>query len=303
MKHVVRGGGRLMVVASMALVGGAACASAGVMSPGAQPRATTSYQGVPGFDTRVYPGDSALARWRRESPYRWVGYYLPAPCHTDSSWVGRRAVLQRLGWGSAVVFTGEQDWGAAATVHGPSVKDTTAAAAAAAPRCTRANLTAEQGRRDAAAADSAMAAEGFAGGSPVYLDVERVDSVSTPMATYVQAWVGALLERGRYLPALYAHARNADALHAVQSREYQRRSVAATPRFWVSGGATPFDVHAMPAASGVAYANVWQGASNITEQWGGTSLRIDVNVADAASPSAPTSGEAPAASGAGGQGR
>ena len=263
---------------------------------------TMMFQGVPGFDTRVYPGDTALARWRRESPYRWVGYYLPAPCHTDSSWVGRRAALEQLGWGVGVVFTGEQDWGAAATVPGPSggaVKDT-ALKPVTAPRCTRTNLTAEQAKLDAAAADSTLAGEGFPAGTHVYLDVERVDSVSTPLAAYVRAWVASLLERGRYLPALYAHARNADSLRAVQVREYQAHRVAEAPRFWLAGGATAFDVHAGPAASGVAYANIWQGSSNITERWAGTNLRIDVNVADRASPSAAASASgAPAPTGTG----
>ena len=43
-----------------------------------------------GFDTFAYPGDSAMQAWRQSSPYRFVGYYLKAPCHG-----------MRRGWGSA----------------------------------------------------------------------------------------------------------------------------------------------------------------------------------------------------------
>lgn len=277
------------------------------------PPLNPAYRGVPGFDTRAYPGDAVMQAWLAASPYRWVGYYLPAPCHTDATWVGTRAALERMGWGTAVIFTGEQDWGAAATVSGPST-----AAAAQSPRCTRGNLTAERGSADAAAADSAADAEGFPVGSTIYLDVERVDSVSTPLATYVRAWIGALLAGGRFRPGLYAHVRNADSLRAIQQAELARRGLAGSGRTWVAGSAatttgtpapsaaqapaapapgTPaaatspapgaFDLSAAPAESGLPYATIWQGAHDARQSWAGTTLRIDVDVASSRSPSAP----------------
>ena len=104
-------------------------------------------------------------------------------------------------------------------------------------RCTRSNLTAARGAADAASADSAAAAEGFPAGSTIYLDVERVDSVSTPLATYVRAWLAALLDAGRFRPGLYAHARNADTLRAIQETEFARHGLAGAGRFWVAGSA------------------------------------------------------------------
>ncbi len=279
----------------------AACA--GVPAPAGPtptgPTAPTALRGVPGFDTRAYPGDSVMKAWRAASPYRWVGYYLPAPCHTDSSWVGRRAALAGMGWGTALVFTGEQDWGAMGRAGAPTrvaaaAPDTGASAAPApaaitgaqAVHCTSANLTAPHGAADAAQADSLAAAEGFPAGSTVYLDVERVDSVSTPLATYVRAWIGALLERGRFRPGLYAAARNADSLRAIQQSELAGRGLAAG-RFWVAGGAGAFEVAAAPAESALPYATIWQGAHDVRQGWAGITLRIDVNVADRTSPSAP----------------
>jgi hypothetical protein len=66
-----------------------------------------------GFDTHTYPGTMTMKAWKNTpgSPYSWVGYYLPSPCHDDKSWVGKRDTLSSMGWGMAVVYVGEQTWG------------------------------------------------------------------------------------------------------------------------------------------------------------------------------------------------
>src|SRR6476619_1281322 len=66
-----------------------------------------------GFDTHTYPGDKTMRAWKEAtgSPYRWVGYYLPSPCHKDRSWTGKRQTLVDMGWGMAVVYVGQQTWG------------------------------------------------------------------------------------------------------------------------------------------------------------------------------------------------
>src|SRR2546423_5281525 len=65
-----------------------------------------------GFDTFAYPGDDAMRAWlTADKPYRWVGYYLSAPCHSDSSWEGKRQTLSDMGWGMAVIYVGQQTWG------------------------------------------------------------------------------------------------------------------------------------------------------------------------------------------------
>ena len=64
-----------------------------------------------GFDTYAYPGDEVMVAWGHEEvPYHWVGYYLSAPCHRDSSWVGKRQRLTDMGWGLAVIYVGQQTW-------------------------------------------------------------------------------------------------------------------------------------------------------------------------------------------------
>lgn len=64
----------------------------------------------PGFDTNIYPGDRAMRAWRADETYKWVGYYLPAPCHKDKSWSGKREFLKDMGWGLAVIYVGQQTW-------------------------------------------------------------------------------------------------------------------------------------------------------------------------------------------------
>lgn len=231
---------------------------------------------MPGFDTRDYPGDEVMRRWREASPYRWVGFYLAAPCYTGTSWSGRRETLHAMGWGTAVLFVGEQDW--PARLEGePGVAGSLRAAAP--EECTRGNLSADRGRRDGAAAAKAAAAEGFAEGTVVYLDVERVDSVSAPLAAYVDGWTAALMGEG-YAPGLYAHARNADTLLDIMRRS---AGDGAAPRLWVAstGG---FSLRRAPAESGYP-ASIWQGELDIDERWAGTTLRIDRNVADRLDPS------------------
>src|SRR5215217_6534803 len=121
----------------LATVLAAACGSTGPAAgpaPGPVPRpgpapAPAPVQGpnaagaFAGFDTGLYPGDDALRAWRQSSPYLWVGYYLPAPCHRDVSWSGKRDRLIQMGWGTAVIYLGQQDW-AASPGRAPAAPDT-----------------------------------------------------------------------------------------------------------------------------------------------------------------------------------
>jgi Domain of unknown function (DUF1906) len=78
---------------------------------------TITGKGHLGFDTGIYPGDETMRAWRATAPYKWVGYYLPAPCHKDDSWSGQRAQLTDMGWGLAVVYVGQQTWSGVPAKH------------------------------------------------------------------------------------------------------------------------------------------------------------------------------------------
>lgn len=270
-----------MLAAAAFCLGGCGAAGVGPAAPGPEPGPEPeTARGVPGFDTRDYPGDAAMRTWRDESPYRWVGYYLPAPCYTGTSWQGKRATLRNMGWGIAVLFVGEQDWPAAAQARDTALAQPDPAG----PRCTRTNLTTERARADAADAERTAAAEGFPPGTVIYLDVERVEDVSDSLRTYVRNWVETVAA-GRFQPGLYVHAQNADALHAVAAEAVggSAQAGSAVP-LWVAktGG---FSLRRGPTESGFPAARVWQGLLDADETWGGVPLRIDANVATSADPS------------------
>jgi hypothetical protein len=257
-------------------------AAAAVLAPSCTPLSTGASipaRGVPGFDTRDYPGDAVMRRWFDASPYRWVGYYLPGPCYRGTTWQGRREVLRQMGWGFAVLYVGEQDWGAIR----PAAGDTVSVAVESA-RCTTANLTAENAAAHGAAAVAAAAGDGFPVGTVIFLDVERVERVSAALASYVRGWFAAVLAEGTYLPGLYAHDVNAAELYTILAEEFVRRQRADRPRLWVARSAG-FDLARSPAESGYAVAAAWQGRFDVQEAWDGVTLRIDVNVADSADPS------------------
>lgn len=249
------------------------CATVPPQSP-QSPR--TGVSTFAGFDTNLYPGEQVLQAWRASSPYRWIGYYLPAPCHRETSWVGKRPTLERLGWGIAVLYVGQQAFEG----------DTTTAAPAGPIICSRTLLSAEQGRTDAADAIQRAQAEGFAPGTIVYLDVELMRQIPQQMVAYYQAWIRELLRDGRYVPGTYAHRNNSSALYSLAEAAFREAGRTDTPPFWIAGGAG-FSLDQRAYGSGFPYAAIWQGALDVDRTWGGMTLRIDENVANRASPSAP----------------
>ena len=59
---------------------------------------------------------------------------------------------------------------------------------------------------------------------------------------------------------------------------------------WLAAPAGDFSLAQAPRESGVDAASIWQGRLTFDEAWGGVTLRIDANVADSPSPSAPPTG-------------
>lgn len=244
---------------------------------GCAPTRPAEPAGHPGFDTWSHPGEEVLAAWREASPYRWIGFYLPAPCHRETSWSGTRERLERLGWGIAVLYVGQQAFDGVPDeeADGPIV-------------CSRTLLTEEQGRADGLDAAERAEAEGFAPGTIIFLNVERTEEVSDSLAAYVEAWAREVLADGRARPGLYAHRRNAARLFPLLHAAAQEAGLEEVPALWVAGSGG-FGLEHAPRASGVPYAAIWQGTHDVEREWGGVRLRIDENVAARPSPSAPVS--------------
>ena len=266
-----------------------------------------------GFDTFSYPGDDAMRAWLpADKPYRWVGYYLSAPCHTDSSWEGKRETLSDMGWGMAVIYVGQQTWGRTPgakvaitryvtkrvrqvkTLHGKRVvnyvKKRVPVRVLVAPRASRGSSCSTQfvgGARGTADANDAIAktaAEGFANGTVIFLDLERMDAVPQAMRDYYQAWTTRVLEDGRFRPAYYAHSFNANLIYKDVKQVLAAAGISSDPPFWISSG-RGFAEDKSPTDVGHAFAQVWQGLTDVVETHNGVKLPIDVNVAQLPSPS------------------
>jgi len=253
-----------------------------------------------GFDTFSYPGDAAMRAWQTaDQPYKWVGYYLSAPCHTDSSWEGKRDALSGMGWGMAVIYVGQQTWGRTPgakvavtrfvtkrvrqvrTRKGKRVvsyvNKRVPVRVMVSPRASRNSscstqfVSAARGVADANDAIAKTAAEGFAKGTVIFLDIERMEVVPQAMRDYYRAWTRRVLEDGRFRPAYYAHSFNANLVYSDVKQ--------------VLTGAGGFSKDKAPSDVGHAFAQVWQGILDVVETHNGVRLPIDVSVAQLPSPS------------------
>jgi len=199
-----------------------------------------------------------------------------------------------MGWGTAVIYVGQQAWeGTADAAPADSGR-----AVATPIVCSRTLLTAAQGRAEADSAIARAAADGFPRGSVIYLDVEPMSAIPPAMRDYYRAWAGRVLAEGRYRPGVYVHHRNAAAILADMRQVYRDAgammgSGSSGIPLWVARQDPGFSVLRAPGESSVEGTRVWQGRINVDESWNGVTLRIDANVADVASPSAPMGGAAP----------
>ena len=211
-----------------------------------------------GFDTSAYPTDGVMQKWKDASPYVFAAYYIVSPCHHGSGWMGKRATLAAMGWNLLPVYVGQQVAGASP--------------------CNKSALTAAQGTTEGEDAAQKMDDEGFAGGSFVYLDIERCDILPQGMKDYAKAWIAAVVAKG-FCAAIYCHRHNAAEIRAA---------VGTAPRFWVAGGVTA-NFHldtSKPSDSGIAFADLWQCPAPVTRTFGGAAVLIDENVSNFADPAA-----------------
>ena len=281
-------------------VAAAACGDPTRSTAPAPPRDPV-YAGYPGFDIAVYPGDAALTAWRfPASPYHWVGVYLAAPCHRDATWEGQFTHVTASGWGTAVIYVGQQDWAAipdriptsqaavrASRSGSLAMPDASREQSAlTAVTCSASLLTVDQGRSEGNDAVTRAASAGVPNGSTIFLDVEYVTSVSPALSSYISAWISAVLSDGRFRPGIYCAKFNAATVHETAIGAYAAAGRHDAPPFWVASSAG-FAITNAPAAVGLTYATVWQGQFDVAQSYGGATLTIDVDVANSPSPSAP----------------
>jgi hypothetical protein len=272
--------GTSSTVASVAA--GVAQAAAAVTGQAA-PMATAYEKGTfVGFDTHTYPGDGVMRTWRKTpgSPYTWVGYYLPSPCHADKSWVGKRETLKAMGWGIAIVYVGQQTWG-------KTPRQLSASALASLRKrsdCAADLVTGSQGTLEADDATARAKAEGFPQGDVVFLDLERMENLPPAMRDYYRAWAARMLATGAYRPGVYTHEHNAPQVYADLKQVFTAAGDTETPRMWVAGG-KGFDEGKAPQDVGYTFAGMWQGVIDVARSVANVKLPVDLNVASWMSPS------------------
>lgn len=266
-----------------------------------------------GFDTFEYPGDGAMKAWlSADKPYKWVGYYLSAPCHNDDSWDGKRETLKGMGWGMAVIYVGQQTWGRTPgqkvtvtryvtrrvretrRIRGKRivryvnkrfpVRVRVTPRASRGSTCSTQLVSAARGTADANDAIAKTAAQGFANGTAIFLDLERMQFVPEAMREYYRAWTARVVEDGRFKPAYYAHSFNARRVYDDVKQVLVGAGVAWEPSFWIASE-RGFSEDKAPTEVGHSFAQAWQGALDVVETHNGVRLPIDISVAEAASPS------------------
>src|SRR6202020_640002 len=132
--------------------------------------------------------------------YRFLGYYLPSPCHSGTSWTGKYQLLKGMGWGFAFLYVGQQVAGGL---------------------CSANTLTRNQGLFDGTDAITKCQAEGFPQDSIVFLDIEAIEPpVPVEMLDYYRGWISAILDGGFVKPGTYCAAKNAVELFNAAQAEY-----------------------------------------------------------------------------------
>lgn len=162
-----------------------------------------------GFDKNEYPGDQTLAELRRS--FRFTGYWLNNPPGADhNSWMGKRARLQRRGFGFLLLFNGR--------LH----------------RELAAQDAAALGAADGETAVAAARREGFARTVRIYLDVEEGGRLLPDQTQYLFAWAQAVRRHGArpgvYCSAIEVPVGQERISTAAQIEALEEQRLAAAPR-------------------------------------------------------------------------
>ncbi len=157
--------------------------SLGGLWPGKKQTAVAKPMQYLGFDRNDYPGDATMAVLHRT--FAFTGYWLtPPPEETTNTWVGKRKLLIRQGWGFLVLANGKLD--------------------AEILAAKKLGIKPEElGRRDAATAVAAARLENFPSQTILFLDQEEGGRMLPEQSAYVLGWTEAVT-LDNYRAGLYA---------------------------------------------------------------------------------------------------
>lgn len=200
-----------------------------------------------GFDRDIYPGDAAFPTLRRT--FAFTGYWLsPPPQEKITTWVGKRELLRKSGFGFLVLYRGRDSRELKKVSDGQA-----------------------KGTLDAQVAAAAAKKQGFPSGTIIFLDIEEGGRLPATYHAYLHAWFDDLARSG-YQAGVYCSGMTAkepggvtiltadDIRTNAGSREFvffvYNDACPPSPGCSFPGGAPA------PSASGVSYSQAWQYAQS-----------------------------------------
>jgi hypothetical protein len=196
-----------------------------------------------GFDRNDYPSDDALPVLHKS--FSFASYWLgPPPGEKQSTWLGKRALLQSNGFGLILLYNGKATG---------EIKSLQGAQRQASAQAQQAAKLANQ--------------EGFPKGSVIFLDVEEGGRLPVHYHEYLQAWVDSLSKSG-FRAGVYCSGITVSegaGVTITTADDIQAHMRSRQILFWVYNDACPPSLGATlpgnspsPANSGISYATIWQ---------------------------------------------
>ena len=199
-------------------------------------------QTVLGLDRNDYPGVKQLAALHKT--FAFTGYWLNNPPGANTnSWAGKRQTLQSAGFGFLVLFNGRTY-----------------------AQIRRGNPAA-RGKSDAEAAVRSARQEGFPSQTIIFLDQEEGGRLLPQQRAYLHAWIDGVNAAG-FRAGVYCSGiatKEGGGITVVTAEDIRQNLGGRKLVYWVandscppSPGCTFPQQPPLPAASGVAFADVWQ---------------------------------------------
>lgn len=200
-----------------------------------------------GFDTNTYPGDDALPALKKT--FAFSGYWLNAPPGAkENTWIGKRDVLRKNGFGFLVLFNGRTERQLKAPVDPASI-----------------------GQADAEVAVESAGREGFPDHTVIFLDQEEGGRMTAPQMTYISSWIAGVMARHFYA-GIYCSGipfKEGGGQSIVTADDIRARVSLPFLFFFVYNDSCPPSLGCVyskaapsPSLSGVKYASVWQFAQS-----------------------------------------